>query len=121
MPEGCLTASLGPIPQGSGPKPAGGHPPRGPRLQEGTASPPPPPNAQIFVHQASSITIVDRPEQLWTVTHSVCSFSCWPHLPKYQNLAPYEGDRFLLRWKCQLYVGSFFSREFCFSSTLFSC
>ena len=26
----------------------------------------------------------------------------------------WRGDRFLLRWKLQLHMGSFFSREFCF-------
>nr|KAF6319746.1 hypothetical protein mMyoMyo1_008485 [Myotis myotis] len=66
-PEGFRAArrmpdcQLGPDPPGNRHKPAGGHPLRGPRLQEGTGwteRPPPPLSAQIFVHQASSNYII---------------------------------------------------------------
>nr|KAF6276651.1 hypothetical protein mMyoMyo1_010292 [Myotis myotis] len=53
-PEGCraargMSARLGPIPPGSGPKPAGGHPLRGPRLQEGIGWAEEPPQVHKFL------------------------------------------------------------------------
>lgn len=54
-----------------------------------------------------NIIITDRREQLRTITRSVCSFSCWPHLPKHQNLAPYGRRQILAEMEASASHGIF--------------
>lgn len=76
---------------------------------------------KVFRDQGLRINIIitDRLKPLLTRTHYACSFSCWLHLPKYQNLAAGGGRQIFAEMKASASYGIFFSREFCFSWPLY--
>lgn len=64
---------------------------------------------KVFRDQGLRINIItDRLKPLLTRTHYACSFSCWLHVSKYQNLAAGGGRQIFAEMKASASYGIFF-------------